>query len=335
MLGVEREIGAALPPGWSIVEVIDEPIDIDGIELKRAGMSARSASGQMITGAAAEIDADARHRAYFELLERVSLIDAMTIDVPLCVRSRDGAPRGSVAREDLFATSDEPERWQPSRSNGVALGPDWPSACRRAMLELVERDRLLRAWVGETRPVRADVEVPSLARISAYDWQVFRVSGDDAWTNTVEVAMIFGFPRRDDVPLVRGSAADDSLEGAVARAARECLQGLAFLWEEAIPTEAPSPSPTPVYHLDRFLWPGAHALLRRWLDGAHAGLARIEGRDRADPSVGFVDLTPPSLRGRFCAVQARCEAMQPLFFGEGPLWWRCGLPEALWTHPIA
>jgi hypothetical protein len=323
-----------LPPDWSVTEVIDETIVIDGLELRRAGISAESREGAVVTGSAADVE-EALQRAEFELLERASLLDASIDQRSRVVRRIDGSAIGFVAHDDLFLTSDEPERWQPSRSNGVAIGSDWASACRSAMLELVERDRLLRSWCGEGVPARVGFEHTSLSRVSSYDWQTFRFPMEGAWSDPFEVAMVVGFPRRAGTPLVRGSAAADSLEVAIARAARECLQGLAFLWGEEVPIEPPLPSPTPLFHLERYLWRGAQAQLRGWLAGSQTRMEGSRLRDDAEASLQWVDLTPPALRGRFCVAQARCAAAVPLFFGEGPAWWRKALPPSMWVHPIA
>jgi hypothetical protein len=336
MLAEKQDAPSLLWSDWTVVETIDESIDIDGVALRRAGISAKSSRGHVVTGSAAEFDRTALRRAEYELIERASLFDAMFGEPKSrVVRRLDGTPCRIVSHDDLFLTSEEPERWQPSRSNGVALGPDWSSACRSAMLELVERDRLLRSWAGEGVPVRVDLENPLLSRFASYDWQTFRVTLDDGWSDTIEVAIVLGFPRHAGAPLVRGSGADETIERAAARAARECLQGLAFLWGEEIPSEPPAPSPTPLYHLDHFLWSGAHALLREWLSGKHSGLAAGKLRSRDDPSVKWVDLTPVDMQGRLCVAQARCEAALPLFFGEGPAWWRSAMPRAMWAHPIA
>ena len=324
-----------LAPGWSITERVDERIEIQGVELWRAALSAESTWGEVVTGAAADVDGRAMERATFELLERATMMEAMRRGPEtFVVRSSDGTVRGSLRRESVFAESDDPQRWQPSRSNGVALGTDWASACRSALLELVERDRLLRSWRGEGMPEQVALDAPLLSSIPGYAWQAYRLPMQGGWSAAYETAIVIGFPTRGGVPLVRGSAADETLKLALRRAVRECLQGLAFLWGEDIPNEPPPSSPTPLYHLDHYLWPGAHAGLRQWLAGAHTQLA-ASASPEADATVEWVELTPAGAQARFRVAQARCQAALPLFFGDGPAWWTTALPPALRVHPIA
>lgn len=305
-----------LPEGWSTPERVEDVIDADGLRLHRVGWCARSAGGEAVGSAAhwAESPVD---RAYFELLERVAVLDAV----------RSGAP------EDAFPTSSDPARWTYARSNGVALHTDWKTACTRAAQELAERDRLQRAWLGEIDPVPVpfDVVASPFAPTCSYEWRAyaFPSSADDRFARDVHVMGIFGFPTRP-APLVFGYGARLHADEALLAATREAAQVLAFLWGEPLPDRLPEPAPTPMAHLERFQHPEQHRLLRRWLDGDHRRHRRA--RRPAEETVRFVDLTPPWLAGRAHVVKALCASAVPLTFGRSPVF--AHLPAELQVHPI-
>lgn len=337
MTRTAHEERSTLWSGWSVTEVVDEVVEADGVLLHRAGLSAEGPGGVVATGAAADVDGPALDRAWFELVERASVMEAIAGPDRFVVRGLDGVQQGSMPRELVFPVSDAPERRQFSKSNGVALGRDWPSACRHAMLELIERDRLIRSWCGHGAPVPVGLNDHTLDAASSYDWRAVRVpAAVGAWDEGIEVVMVVGFPVDPSVPLLRGSAAGEVLDTAVARAVRECLQGLAFLWDEPLPTEAPQLVPSPLYHLDWFLRPESHELLRSWLWGEHTRVhPAMSPTESSSATVTWADLTPVTAGDRFRVARALCDAAVPLVFGEGPAWLMESLPAELQTHPFA
>jgi len=305
-----------LPDGWSAPERVEDVMEADGLLLHRSGWCSRSASGEAL-GAAADWQGSPGDRAYFELLERVVVLDAWH----------------ARAADDVFPASPDPERWCHARSNGVALHTNWEAACARAEQELAERDRLQRAWLGELDPVPVsfDVAASPFALTCSYEWRAyaFPAAARDRFARDVHVMGIFGFPTRP-APLVFGYGARLHAAEALLAATREAAQVLAFLWGEPLPDRLPEPAPTPMAHLERFQHPGQHRLLRRWLDGDH----RRHRRDRtpADETVRFVDLTPPWLAGHAHVVKALCASAIPLTFGRSPEFEH--LPTELQVHPI-
>jgi hypothetical protein len=326
-----------LPEGWSKLEVVEDVVVADGVELRRAGLCSTGPDGEAVTGSAVEAAGSPVNRSYFELLERMSTLDM--------IRSRrssyaavtaDGGPAGDRAARDVFPESDEPARWRFARSNGVALHTDWRSASLRALWELAERDRVLRAWYGETRPERLafSADATPLAGARSYDWRAYSFpdgKGMDV-SNGVKVVGVFGFPAFDRVPFVCGYGARPELHDALETAVREATQLLGFLWGEPPLERLPEPAPTALHHLEHYQWPGHHDVLRGWLEEGHERFSREMTRRPAFSEVAFVDLTPAWLGGGLRVAKAVCPAAMPLAFGDAPF--AAHLPPELRVHPI-
>lgn len=321
-----------LPGGWSFPDSFVDTIDVGGNEVSRAGLSSRSARGLEVVGAAAQLEGirggpPALARAWFELWERAAVLDACGRARPL--RDRAGAACGTLpsGSPDVDLTD---ARRRPARSNGVALHETWDLACERALLELVERDRVLGSWYGELE--LSPAEAPAmLDRFLTHEWRCALVERPAAAVEEVSVAIVVGFPREASRPLARGFAARRSVADALGAAALEAVQGLAFLWDEAIPSAAPELSPTPMFHLDHYLVPATHPVLRGWLDGAHHGVASSSAS--AGPFT-FVDLTPPGSCAGVRVARAISPTARPLVFGEPDAARAAGLPAERRVHPI-
>lgn len=331
-----------LGEAWSELPPFEDAVTVAGVAIGRAGLMARDGRGREMTGSAAEVDSipAAATRAYFELVERVSTVEAMD-GGERCwpVVASDGAVTGQLEGRAIFPESDEPEVWQYARSNGIAFHTDLDAARDRAMWELIERDRVLRSWYGLIPPERT--ELPSVfpgALHSMLDWHAYVLPDPDptSWAAEVRVAVVVGFPRAGDVPLVLGFGARPRAQAAFEAASGEALQRLAFLWDETIPRARPAPAPNPRSHLEWYLYPEHHRLLRSWLDGQHHRFGRDWRGSRSSAGVpSFVDLTPSTLRGRGHVIQARSPDVIPLTFGVGPPELSGHLPEALKMHPVA
>ena len=324
-----------LPEGWSSLEHVEDVIDADGLQLHRVGLAANR-DGQEVQGSAADADTSPGARAQFELLERASILEAMcSPDARFATRTRSGEVTGKWSGSRVFRVSSEPSVWTYARSNGVALYSDWKSACERAELELVERDRILRAWLGETEPMRLDLDLRSspLSQTRSYDWSAYLFLAPPAgdFSPGAQAVGVFGFPFKPAAPLVFGYAARNSVQSATDSATREAMQLLAFLWGEPICDRAPDPAPTPMCHLETFQCRDRQALVRRWLDGAHRRYRRASEPAPVD-EVRFVDLTPTWLAGRLHVAKAISDSALPLAFGLAPL--TAHLPAELQLHPI-
>jgi hypothetical protein len=318
-----RELALAypLPPAFAAIDVCADTVEAAGIVVRGAGLSTEHASGRTITGAAADLAFVPVRRSYFELFERAAIVESALPPAEL-------------------PDSQAPQLY--SRSNGVAVGPTVREASRRALFELLERDRVLRSFYGETRPERLALPPCSFlpAELEAhYQLFAYRFPASDSSLEVpptlggpVSVAAVFGFPYRVEAPLLFGYGARNNLAEAVAAAARESLQQLAFGWGEPVPEAPPEPSATPEFHLDYYAYPPHRVLLRAWLEGAHHG--RGPRLCSGGGTARYQDLTPSSVRGRLAVIKCTHEGVLPLAFGAGhPL--LGALPDCMRVHPIA
>lgn len=321
-----------LPDGWSAPDVVEDEHEVDGLVVQRAGISSTFGTEEAC-GAAAEVGERALPRAEFELLERAAVIEQRRAS-RFTLRDEEGEVVGECSTDQAFPSSNAPDRWRYSTSSGVALHSSWKNACTRAAWELIERDRILRAWHGETTPSSLDFAATNhpLLTTRSYDW---RAVSFDAPSGTeihdVAVAGVFGFPKVEGVPFALGFGARPNLRDAVDAAAREALQFLAFVWGEQ-PIEANEHvEPTAMRHLDEFQVRGRHAVVRSWLDGAHAPYRPNRRFQRVGP-LHFVDLTPAWMGDGLRVAKALSDGAEVLTFGESP---SCAhLPQNLRIHPI-
>jgi hypothetical protein len=336
MIARSRTLAFPLPEGWAAGERHEDVVEADGLRIYRVGLTATRGELEAI-GAAASVDAPPVERAEFERLERIALLDASRSAGPLRTRRADDSLAECLPVADVFPASDAPSAWSYARSNGVALQSTFRAACDAAQRELVERDRILRAWLGQTTPRRVSLVPASTPATRSYEWSAYLFPPPDGGLleSKFHVVGMFGFSPRRDAPLAMGFAARLTPEAAQTAAASEALQSLAFLWGEPLPKALPEPTPTPMCHLETWQLRDRHVLLRRWLEGAHVALARpVAPRgDAAHPTVRFVDLTPPWLEGGLRVVRAISERALPLAFGLSP--WTAHLAPELRIHPIA
>lgn len=322
-----------LPDGWSDPERVADQIEIDGVKISRAGVAARAPSGEEVTGSAAAADDDASGvaaRAWFELLERVVTLEAIAQPAQWTVRGRDGEARRPVPGEDLFPVDPEPGRWRHSRSNAVALHATWDEACRRAELELVERHRVLEAWLGRAGRERvANAEHPIVARARVHEWVTLRLlPSPGCFSSGIEVSMVAGFAREGG-PMAVGFGASTGLSDAVRTATREAVQMLSFLWGEPVNEEPSAATTDAMHHLEHYQTTRGQRILRAWMTrAAPAAPGSVGGRGG---QVAFVDLSPSWLK-TLHVVKAIHPGALPLTFGESPH--MQSLPSERRVHPI-
>lgn len=303
---------------------------IGELRIELVGLTAELA-GEVYAGSAGELGESPLVRAYFELVERLSIGRALNQDAPFVLQSVTGEPLGYLSSQQVFPTSPEPTRWRYAKSNGVSIAATWAEACERAAAEAVERDCVLRAWHGELT-----LENASLSTSEASAWHTFDEFFElelkaMAWLGHW-VVVAAGFPKRSDVSFCIAFGARKELDAALVAARKEFTQRFGFLYGESIPDSAPPLSPDANYHQEYSLWAGSHSALREWLSRSPSGssLPRAASAPPSCEPIGFVDLTPKELASTVSVVRAWWPELRPLVFGAG----YDGYPLTS-PHPIA
>lgn len=324
---------------WERPSVIRHIAKIGDTEIHLTGLSTVDRAGQCVCGSAGQLAGSPLARAYYELIERTAVIEAMgQVHKAFEIRDIQFEIVGNACNGDIFLQSPDEKQWRYARSNGVAVGVDWEDATCRAGLELTERDRVLRSWYGEFTPQKVELSSSLVPRSldQYYDFETYLFGSAGAQCDATTVAGVFGFPRCDSAPLVFGFGARCEVHEALSAAACECLQRLGFLWGEAIPQDLPAFAPTPDFHQEYYLHPAHQIQLRDWLRGDHAKFAGVLADGPPEHGVTyFVDLTPDALRTKLVVVKALPASELQLTFGRGHPRLRRAPPEPLAIHPIA
>jgi hypothetical protein len=324
-----------LGTSWERPSVFTETVVIGTTPINLCGLA--TGGSDPVTGSAADLEIDPVERAYFELIERTSIIEAITDPVRMLrVLDRDGNAVGTLRSAEVFPRVSE-EQFAYARSNGVAAGYDWGPACDAARWELLERDRVLRSWFGEVAPCPTEISIASplagLAQEYAFSAYVF--PGTQSQSDAVVVG-VFAFPLRPSNPLAYGFGCHPQRERALEKATRECVQRLGFLWGEALPQTEPHFATNAEYHQDFYLQPSMQSRLQAWLSGAHAlEQCKIRGPAPHPLARGYVDLTPDHLKQRLLVVKALPGVELALTFGRGHPAVEPPVPEQFQVHPLA
>jgi hypothetical protein len=305
-----------LPPGWTFQESFMEEASVASLTLFMVGLVAASGERNAL-GSATQADGYPVNRAYFELIERISIYEANQPLRVLEVRDRKGSVLGQRSAARVFPR-DISERLRLSLSNGVALHASWEEACTSALHELIERDRILRCFAGEFAPARIEAPETEFARATSEQFQTVAYEiGQSHPAPKHRTALWFMMPQQIELPITYGFGTAETLSDALGRAEREAMQRLAFLWGEDLPSEQVEAAPTPDFHQEYYLYPPNHARLTEWLAGAikprharHRGLPLFDGE-----RVTFIDLTPAALRGKLAVAKAVSPCARPLRFG--------------------
>lgn len=336
--GAGAELGALLkrfplPEEIGPLETFFETVSVNGVDIHLAGI-ATELRGECATGSAAALDCAPVLRSYMELVERLSILAAFRKErTHFTLRDRSGKAGVSVASDIVFPLNPEPSSWRWARSSGVAVGSTWEVASARARLELVERDRVLRSWYGQSKPelvaIANGIIPPGLDALYSFEAYSFGPLDD------IAVAGLFGFSRAASVaPTLLGFAARHDLSSALEAAFRESLQPLGFLLGEDLPATVPEPSATPDFHQDYFLFPPHAELLHTWLRGEHSRhTGALIASLPSEPD--YVDLTPAALRSELFVAKAIPAGHVPLAFGPTHPLASGALPAELRVHPIA
>ena len=302
-----------LPFGWSTPEVFVDQVHLGPLSICLAGIAAQHETGRTATGSAAALDEAPLARAGFELCERVAILECVLSDIDaIPTRNRSGVPLGVVTRQRVFPAAPAEASWRYAMSNGVALYSEWERACDSALLEAVERDAVLRSWLGGSRPRALPVPRSPFTEAIAdfYELHFAEFSACEA-----TVCGAFGFPKRAEVPLLTSFGAGPNLQTAWLRCETEALQRVGFLWGEEIPSAKPALTGDAMSQQEYYLWPESHRYLRSWLSGKYE--QRPTPARRQHRGLPFADLTPHAFRERLFVAKALDPECTPLVFGEG------------------
>ncbi len=318
-----------LPGSWKVIESVDDQISFLGSNIRRCGLTAQSSQTQ-ISASAANLEKDGLstiQRAWYELVERVSIVEAMASDGPFRTFDIFRNELPPLPKAEVFKVSSEPLKWQYAKSSGVAAGIEFQDCAMRAAAELFERDRILSHWYVQHPPRLLNQKVASLDFLSD-DYELsFHVFSERPFV----VTAIFGFPRKHQRPLIFGMSSDSDLNRSLERASAELLQRLAFLIEDEVSETDPDFSATPNYHQEYFLVPKNHARIRNWLFKPPQSDFKEEAIGLSD--FRFVDLTPEDKNGKICVLKAMCPKLVQLTFGRwNPIFSRLHMGSENWLH---
>jgi len=321
-----------LPLGWTEPEVTEHRFQWKSLNVNLIGLCSQNKEGVSVTGSSGDLKMTPILPAYFELLERICILEARSKkQEKFWTKSVAGLKLKSLPFDEVFPESPEPSVWTYAKSNGVALGTDFKRASENAHFELLERDQILRSWYGEFEPERYDINIDCLFELkSEYDIAVYRFG------TKCKVFGVFGFPRFPNRPLVFGFGAGKTIQYAVKKATREFCQRLGFLWEEPITNKLPLFSPTPDYHQDFYLVPSQIRKIKEWLSGEKRNKPlKSAFSKRGKTKILYVDLTPSCLKGKVHVLKAYSNEMMPLTFGLGNPRLTSRLSKDILLHPIA
>ena len=313
-----------LPNNWNIAEECENVLEISGLQLHLSGIVATN-NQQNAIGSAGSLSEETKHRSYFELLERVSILEAQKSSSFIAYNKKRTFQQ-EVSLEVAFPTSPTPEKWQYAKSNGVALSSSFEEACDRAHLELIERDLILRSWYQQISPKKVELnsQLTPLKELGQLEQFSFSTTTDHF------VHGVFLFPESANKPFVYGMGAGFSPDVASSKASSEFIQRLGFLWEDEVLAEEPEFSPTPFYHQEFYLHQNRAKTIKKWLN-ASSSKSLVPCQENKE-DVLFVDLTPSFLKEGLFVVKALSQSRTPLTFGDCD---ELGFPQGLLRHPIA
>lgn len=207
-------------------------------------------------------------------------------------------------------------------SSGVAVHTSRSAALRIAVLELIERDAIMRAWIGkQSPPIAHDSALSARSRRRINYWKhlgrrVYILSLVSEWAHVaLAVAFCPDYPS-----FVCGAAADfESFEEAADRALLE-LEGILYLnLGGASRSDRATRMASPMDHF-QFYSEGSNAAMIEWLIEGPVEVPTAKRREssaslRDKLRVATVDLSPSS--NRIFAIRALSPELVPVTFGVG------------------
>lgn len=323
--------GITLSRNWQKPQVFSDKLVLGELEIAMLGISAVGVENGGVSASAVSLHGPPLKRAWFELVERSAILDffgAMPSEVNVFQLNGGSQvwPMDKVFGEETQAS-------RLSKSNGVASHSQKLEACASAYRELLERDQVLRTWLGWKEVKTIDCEFDSRAELQ----KLYSLTIVEFFKSAHTIVLgIFGIPQdRSKHPFICGFGAAASLSAAIHKAESELLQRLAFLWGEELPTSIPERAPTALFHQEWSLSPQGIETIEEWLAGRMPRMPAA--RDTTPPPIErvfFIDMTPRHMVGKCVVAKAYSPDLLPLYFGEFPKSFGDVLPE-LAIHPIA
>jgi hypothetical protein len=311
-------------PRWHLDEFL-----IGNLNLKLIELSTESHKPCTVTLKSGEADRFPTARAYFELVDQVSVFDIL--ERPFSHRvlfNSEGKRIGQIEYNNVFPSEPDSINWKYVHLNGVASHRDFSTAARAAALILIKQDRLLRSWFLPTQftSKRLKTSHKYLELSQYYDIELYTFGAG------VPVIGLFCFPKLIDYPFICGFGASEFFSEALMHAEQEMLQKLSFLWGKSLPKVMPTEEPTSRYHQDYYLLPCHLEQVRNWLVACSykKTLSDLEQTKLKFSDITFVNITPSSLEGKLAVVKAVSRKSVPLIYGlKHPLF-----PESSIPHPL-
>lgn len=310
---------------WGKIELFSETVIIEKHALDLIGLSVTNSEQMEVTASAGDwqqkIDNDETliSRAYYELLERTSICEAMNDNI----------------LSQYFPQRQQPTDWQYAKSNGVAAGANFEFAKNAAYAELFERDAILRSWYGATVIQSVSIDKLSdspLCFIPKTQVKFYQFFSEP----NLHVIAAFLFSENVEIPTTFGFAAHTSFTKAIDKAAQECSQRLGFLYGEPPVEDYPEFSATPSYHQDYFLRFKSHALLKEWLNNEHYKQCHSEQQlPTLSTKTTYIDITPRHLKNQLHIIKAVNDTCLPLIFGLTHQFAPPNFSKEWLIHPIA
>lgn len=329
-----KELKAA---GWECAEPFRNSLTVENLTLHQEGLCAMHPTlGQMV-GASTTTKPDGDSKAWYELIERISTLQAAVEESPtLELLNFQGERLKDIPRSTVFPDISGPG-FRAAKSNGVALWSDFAGAARGAVRELAERQLVLENWIGRRQPKilaapQADRPVSALQNIYeivVVSWGSIRTTVSDP----LHGRSVFLFPKRPELPYAVGFGCHQDADRARHQAEEECLQVMSFYYGEELPDESPEPQPSPGFHQEFYQYAPNRRVLQQWLHG-RIRACRNPGAALECIDPGFVILPVVIPSSGFTVVKALCPDTLPLVFGDW-LYGHAGLDEeAFRFHPI-
>lgn len=289
---------------WLVNELIQDTYQKNEFSAFFCGIQATDGSSS-VTGSAVAADAENAERfAYFELLERISVM-----------KNKDRLSHVTA-------------KFKKSISNGVAAHTDRHLAYRSALLELIERDLILKSWHGFIEPKRKSAISSKFTETHKDNYIFERYTlnylNDSEFTSTVAV----GWPLNSSMPTILGFGCARNELDSIAKAHQEMLQRFVFLKDEPVPQAKPAFETSALFHQEYFLYPAHIINLQNWLNGKHFQ----RDRELAKPNSFKFEFHTLEDNENYLVVQADHPEVWPLYFGfyDYP-----GATAQWGPHPIA